>query len=68
MLCKDSAIELKCFILNSDWYTVDKLSIAYVTLQANKYIKEYCTSGDTLDNIFTDETIAYCFCLLQGLN
>jgi hypothetical protein len=67
MLNKSVAVELQNFILNSDWYTVDRLSIKYVNNEAKKYLREYCSPRDILSDVFTEETIAYSYALLVGL-
>lgn len=32
------------------------------------YVVEFCDSKTSLESVFSDSTIAYCYALLQGLN
>jgi hypothetical protein len=67
MLNKPAAIELKNFVIHSDWYTIDRLCISYLNDRAVDYMKEYCAPGDKTNDVFSAETIAYSYALLLGL-
>jgi hypothetical protein len=71
MLDKSVAIELKYYIYNQSGYAygdmIENLTIINVQVYAKQFVDEYCSQNDTVDSIFSWETIAYTYALLLGL-
>jgi hypothetical protein len=71
MLDKIAAVELRNYAYNQSGYsygdTIENLTIIDVQIYAKNYVAEHCSHGDTVDSIFSWETIAYTYGLLQGL-
>lgn len=71
MLDKIAAKELRNYCYTQSGYNygdvIFYLTIIDVQIYAKNYVDEYCSSKDTVDSVFSWETIAYCYGLLVGL-
>jgi hypothetical protein len=60
MLDKTAAIELKNYILNECTYLSD-LTLDNCRTYAACYVVENCSRNTNLSDIFSEQTIAYCY-------
>lgn len=71
MLDKIAAVELRNYAYNQSGYNygdvIENLTIIDVQIHAKSYVTENCCQGDTVDSVFSWETIAYTYSLLSGL-